>query len=173
MRYPVRMDGPRWLNPDEDRAWRGYRRMFLLLNLQIARDLASRSGLSEPDYDVLSNLSETPGRRARLTELAGHMRWSTSRLSHHITRMQQRGLVDREDCQDDGRGSVIVLTAHGVRTIQEAAPLHVESVRQHFIDLLTTEQVKALGDITQTVVGHLTDTGNRTSARHDAPTRDR
>jgi DNA-binding MarR family transcriptional regulator len=151
------MTPPRWLNPAEDRAWRGYRRMFLLLNLQVARDLASDSGLSEPDYDVLSTLSETTGRRARLTELANHMRWSTSRLSHHITRMQQRGLVVREESDDDGRGSVIALTARGVQTIEEAAPLHVDSVRRHFIDLLTDEQIRVLGDIANTVVRHLSE----------------
>lgn len=139
--------------------------MFLLLNLQINRDLASDSGLSEPDYDVLSNLSETPSRRARLTELANHMRWSTSRLSHHITRMQQRGLVAREECEDDGRGSVIVLTDHGIRTIEEAAPLHVDSVRRHFIDLLSEDQIKVLGDITHTVVGHLKQADDRTVRR--------
>lgn len=143
--------------------------MFLLLNLQINRDLASDSGLSEPDYDVLSNLSETPSRRARLTELANDMRWSTSRLSHHITRMQQRGLVAREECEDDGRGSVIVLTDHGMRTIEEAAPLHVDSVRRHFIDLLSEDQIKVLGDITHTVVGHLKQADDRTVRRTRAP----
>lgn len=150
-------DSPKWLTPDEDRAWRGYRRMFLLLNLQIARDLTQESGLSEPDYDVLSNLSERADHRARITELAAHMRWSTSRLSHHISRMQRRDLVRREDCDDDGRGSMIVLTDQGMQTIVDAAPGHVESVRRNLIDLLTPEQIEVLGDISETVVEHLTD----------------
>ncbi|MFC7615154.1 hypothetical protein ACFQV2_18205 [Actinokineospora soli] len=54
------MAEPRWLDETEDRAWRGYRRMFLLLNAQVAKELTARTGLSEPDYDVLSALSETP-----------------------------------------------------------------------------------------------------------------
>jgi DNA-binding MarR family transcriptional regulator len=149
------MTEPRWLDQDEDRAWRGYRRLHALLDLQINRDLARDSGLSEPDYDVLSNLSETAGHRQRLSDLAAHMRWSKSRLSHHITRMQQRGLVTREDCAADGRGAFVALTRQGLHAIETAAPGHVASVRRHFIDLLSTEQIAALGDITQTVLTHL------------------
>lgn len=137
------------------RAWLGYRRMRLLLDLQVSRDLAEDSGLSDADYDVLSNLSETEGHRLRLSELSAHMRWSKSRLSHHLTRMQQRGLVTREEHPSDGRGAVIVLTGDGWRAIRSAAPKHVESVRRHFIDRLTDEQIRVLGDIADAVVGHL------------------
>lgn len=149
------MEEPRWLNSDEDRAWRGYRRLSLLLGRQLARDLAADSKLSEADYDVLSNLGETPGGRIRLTDLAAHMRWSPSRLSHQVARMRQRGLVTREASPNDGRGSVIVLSDEGRRTIEEAAPRHVESVRRHFIDLLTPAQVQALAALSDTVVEHL------------------
>jgi DNA-binding MarR family transcriptional regulator len=144
-----------WLTDAEMRAWMGYRRMFLLLNAAVNRDLARDSGLSEPDYDVLSNLSSAPDHRGRLSELAARMLWSQSRLSHHISRMEQRGLVRREDCESDARGSVIVLTKQGLRTLEEAAPQHVESVRRHIIDALSPAQIKALGDITETVVSHL------------------
>lgn len=145
----------RWLDDAQMRAWLGYRRMRLLLDLQVSRDLAEDSGLSDADYDVLSNLSETEGHRLRLSELSAHMRWSKSRLSHHLTRMQQRGLVTREEHPSDGRGAVIVLTGDGWRAIRSAAPKHVESVRRHFIDRLTDEQIRVLGDIADAVVGHL------------------
>ncbi|CAM4067240.1 MarR family winged helix-turn-helix transcriptional regulator [Kibdelosporangium persicum] len=150
------MTQPRWLDETEDRAWRGYRRMFLLLNAQVNRDLARDSGLSEPDYDVLSALSEAKNHRCRLKKLAERMLWSQSRLSHHVTRMQHRGLVTREDCADDARGATIVLTKAGRRAIEAAAPLHVESVRRHFFDHLTREQVEMLGDATHAVVNALT-----------------
>jgi DNA-binding MarR family transcriptional regulator len=153
------MDDPHWLTETEDRAWRGYRRMRTLLDLQIARDLTRESGLSEADYDVLSNLSETEGHRQRLTELAARMLWSQSRLSHHITRMQHRGLVTREDCAADGRGSFVVLTPEGLRAIDVAAPGHVASVRKYFIDLLTRDQVEMLATVTSTVVDHLATSG--------------
>jgi DNA-binding MarR family transcriptional regulator len=148
---------PRWLDDTEARAWRGYMRMRTLLHAQIVRDLAREAGLSGPDYDVLSNVSEAEGRRARLGDLAARMAWSRSRLSHHITRMEQRGLVTREDCADDGRGAFVVLTDAGLRAIQAAAPGHVASVRRHFIDLLSREQLDALADISQTVVRRLRD----------------
>jgi len=148
---------PLWLDDAEARAWRGYMRMRTLLHAQIVRDLAREAGLSGPDYDVLSNVSEAEGRRARLGDLAARMAWSKSRLSHHITRMEQRGLVTREDCTSDGRGAFVVLTDAGLRAIQDAAPGHVASVRRHFIDLLSREQLDALAEITQTVVRRLTD----------------
>jgi DNA-binding MarR family transcriptional regulator len=149
------MAEPRWLTPEENRAWRGYRRMHLLLDLQLARDLLRDSGLSEADYDVLSTLSETDGMRMRLSELAEHMLWSKSRLSHHTARMQQRGLVTREESPVDGRGSLVVLTKAGLNTIRQAAPLHVESVRRHLVDLLSTKELAALDSISRKVVGRL------------------
>lgn len=150
-----RVTRPRWLDDSEARAWRGYRRLRLLLDLQISRDLARDSGLSDADYDVLSNVSESADRRLRLAELAAHMRWSTSRLSHHVARMEQRGLLKREETAGDRRGAAVVLTDAGWQTIRQAAPLHVASVRHHFIDLLSPEQITALGDIAETVTAHL------------------
>jgi DNA-binding MarR family transcriptional regulator len=129
--------------------------MRALLDLQLTRDLARDSGLSEADYDVLSNVSEAAGHSLRLGDLAAHMLWSKSRLSHHVTRMERRGLVAREDCPSDGRGAVLTLTEAGWQAIRDAAPEHVESVRKHFLDLLTAEQVEALAGISETVLGHL------------------
>jgi DNA-binding MarR family transcriptional regulator len=151
------VDEVRWLSDEEFRAWIGYRRMRGLLDLRIARDLADDSGLSEPDYDVLSSLGDAEGHRERLSDLAARMLWSKSRLSHHITRMQGRGLVVKEDAADDGRGAVVVLTEKGLRAIEEAAPAHVESVRRHFLDLLTDEEIATLGAITERVLARLSD----------------
>jgi len=130
--------------------------MRALLDLQLSRDLANESGFSDADYDVLSNISETEGHRVRLSDLAARMLWSKSRLSHQITRMQQRRLVIREEHPSDGRGTVIVLTDTGWNAIRAAAPSHVASVRRHFIDQLTAQQIEALGNITESVVRHLT-----------------
>ncbi len=129
--------------------------MRTLLTAQLSRDLAEDSGLSEPDYTVLSNLSEADGHRWRLNELAARMLWSKSRLSHHIARMQERGLVSRDECTTDGRGAFVALTKQGLRAIQKAAPPHVASVRRHLIDLLSPDEIEALAAISQKVVTHL------------------
>jgi DNA-binding MarR family transcriptional regulator len=150
-------DEASWLSEREMRAWIGYRRMHLLLDLRLARDLMARSGLSGPDYDVLSNLSEAEGRQMRLSELAAHMRWSKSRLSHHITRMRQRGLVIREECADDARGSMLALTPKGLRAIVDAAPGHVASVREHMFDNMTGEEIDALAAFAHRVADKLGD----------------
>ncbi|WP_091673474.1 MarR family winged helix-turn-helix transcriptional regulator [Micromonospora auratinigra] len=129
--------------------------MRRLLDLELARELMQDAGLSEPDYDVLSDLSETPDQRLRLSELADRMLWSRSRLSHHLSRMQHRGLVTREECAADGRGSIVTLTPAGRRALEAAAPGHVAAVRRHLVDLLTPEEIEALGALTHRVVGRL------------------
>lgn len=159
---PAAAAAPRWLTDREQRAWMGYRRMRTLLDLQLARDLNRDSGLSEPDYDVLSTLTESADARWRAGDLAERLSWSTSRLTHHVNRMQARGLVAREPCQDDGRGAVVFLTDAGWAALREAAPPHVRSVREHFIDLLTDEQIDALAAISTTVIAHL---AGQTAAR--------
>ena len=151
------MTDTRWLDPTEERAWRGYRRMFLLLNARVAHDLAADAGLSEADYDVLSSVSEADGRHERLTTLAARMLWSQSRLSHHIARMERRGLVTREGVESDGRGSMVALTEAGLRAVEAAAPGHVAAVRTHLIDRLSREQIAALADIAEVVVTGLAD----------------
>jgi DNA-binding MarR family transcriptional regulator len=145
----------RWLTPPEDRAWRGYRRMRTLLDLQLARDLAADSGLSEPDYDVLSTLSEAPGDRWRASELAARLLWSSSRLAHQVGRMERRGLVARRAVDSDGRGAEVVLTERGRAVLEAAAPAHLESVRRHLVDLLSPAEVDALSAIATKVVRHL------------------
>ncbi|MGI9018784.1 MAG: MarR family winged helix-turn-helix transcriptional regulator [Euzebya sp.] len=155
MSITARSDEPQWLAAPEQQAWRGYRRMITLLEARIARDLTQQSGLSMPDYEVLSNLSEAEDHRQRLSGLAGRMLWSQSRMSHHISRMEKRGLVAREQVPDDGRGAWLVLTECGMQALVEAAPGHVASVRRHLIDLLDDRQIKTLAQITFTVVEHL------------------
>ncbi len=145
----------RWLDPNEERAWRGYRRLFTLLEARLARDLAEDADLSMADYTVLSNLAEAKGRRWRVSELAERMQWSQSRLSHQIKRMEQRGLVARQQAAEDGRGAVVVLTKQGLRTTAAATPGHMEAVRKHMIDLLDPEQLATLGDVAERVVAHL------------------
>jgi DNA-binding MarR family transcriptional regulator len=149
------MASTRWLTGPEERAWRRYRRMRTLLDLQIARDLNHDSGLSETDYDVLSTLSEKPGSRWRARDLATQLLWSTSRLAHHVGRMEQRGLVSRQPVAGDARGSLISLTETGWAVLRQAAPPHVASVRRHVIDLLTPEEVATLDTIAGKVIAGL------------------
>ncbi|MGL5826964.1 MAG: MarR family winged helix-turn-helix transcriptional regulator [Nocardioides sp.] len=158
------MTDPRWLTDREERAWRAYRRLQTLLPAQLARDLSQDSGLSEPDYEVLSTLSEKPGQRWPLRALAAKMLWSRSRLSHHLDRMQQRTLVARENDPEDRRGCMVVLTDEGWQALREAAPAHVASVRDHFIDLLTTEEIGVLTGIAERVTEHLSN-----PTRHSEP----
>jgi DNA-binding MarR family transcriptional regulator len=144
-----------WLSAEEEAAWRAYRRMRTLLDLQIARDLARDSHLSESDYDVLSTLTEKPGRSWRASELAARLSWSSSRLAHHAGRMERRGLIARGECAEDGRGATITLADAGWAALRAAAPQHVASVRRHFIDLLTPAEVEALASVAGKVLEHL------------------
>src|SRR6516165_7303912 len=123
----------RWLSDDEQRAWGSYIRLAKMLMRQLDRDLHP-FGLSTNDYEILVELSEAPGNRLRMTELADLTAQSRSRLSHQITRMEAKGLVCREGCDGDKRGTFAVITPRGMATIERVAPSHVDSVRRHFID---------------------------------------
>ncbi|MFI5478039.1 MarR family winged helix-turn-helix transcriptional regulator [Streptomyces rubiginosohelvolus] len=106
-------------------------------------------GLSEPDYEVLSTLSEREDGTSTLHEQAAKMGWSRSRLSRHASRMEARGLIRRAPDPADGRGCLLVLTPAGWDVLRDAAPSHVASVRRHFVDRLTSDELAALGRIAQ------------------------
>lgn len=135
----------RWLNEHEQELWRGWIAASMLLPDRLSRDLQELHGLTGTDYQILVELSESPDRRMRMSTLADRTLLSRSRLSHQIDRMSRSGLVERETCTDDGRGTFAVLTDHGWAAIVEAAPDHVESVRRHLLDQLTAEEFEAFG----------------------------
>jgi DNA-binding MarR family transcriptional regulator len=112
-------------------------------------------GLSHADYAVLVELSEAPEGCLRAFQLGRALRWEKSRLSHHLKRMEARGLVCREDCAEDGRGSEVALTADGRAAIEAAAPAHVEDVRRLMIDQLTPEQLEVLAAASESVLAAL------------------
>src|SRR5436853_7528292 len=122
----------RWLDEREQRAWRAFLRMQAELAGRLNRQLLTDSGLSLSDYDVLVQLTDASDGRLRPFELQRRLQWEQSRLSHHLTRMQRRGLVARGECIDDGRGAYVVLTKAGRSAIETAAPGHVHTVRQLF-----------------------------------------
>lgn len=145
---------PRWLTEEEQRAWRAYITLAQLLMRQLDRDLHP-FGLSTHDYEILVELSEAPGQRLRMTELADRTAQSRSRLSHQINRMQTRGLVSRAECEGDKRGTFAVLTENGAATIQTVAPSHVASVRKHFLDQFADGNLTALTDACEPVLDRL------------------
>jgi DNA-binding MarR family transcriptional regulator len=146
---------PRWLDDQEQAAWRAYLAMNAKLTARLNREMQDESGISISDFSVLVPLSEHAEGRMRVLELARALGWEKSRLSHQLTRMQQRGLVERSNCSEDRRGAFVVLTAQGRQAVEAAAPRHVESVRRYLFDELTAEQVSALGTIARAVVDRL------------------
>jgi DNA-binding MarR family transcriptional regulator len=146
---------PRWLDADEQAAWRAFLDMHARLTAQLNRELQEQSEISVADFSVLVQLSEYPGAQMRVLELARALRWEKSRLSHQLTRMQQRGLLTRSNCSEDRRGAHIVLTSHGQETVERAAPHHVDGVRRYLFDRLTAQQVVALADISHAVIDRL------------------
>ena len=145
----------RWLTEEEQRAWRGLLRMTAQLNARANRQLQEEYGISLPDYEVLVALSEAPEGRLRVFEVADALAWEQSRVSHQLARMQRRGLIAREYCATDARGAFAVLTAAGRAAIEQAAPAHVELVRQLVFDELSRGQVSALTEITTRVLDRL------------------
>jgi DNA-binding MarR family transcriptional regulator len=142
----------RWLSGDEQRAWRNYIEATTMLLDALDHQLQADSGMPHGYYEILVRLSEKPSRTMRMSELAEATRSSRSRLSHAISRLEERGWVERQDCTTDRRGQLAALTEAGTAALSSAAPGHVATVRSLVIDRLTPEQVRQLGDITQAVV---------------------
>ncbi len=136
---------PRWLSVDEQRVWRSYLDVSRLLTERLNRQLTEDSDLSLAEYEVLVQLSELPEWRLRMSDLAERAVNSRSRLTHTVGRMEQRGLVRREPCPQDGRGVWCLLTDAGFAAIDQAAPRHVEAVRAAVFDPLSAHQIQALG----------------------------
>jgi DNA-binding MarR family transcriptional regulator len=139
------MTEPRWLNEREQHAWRGTIAGAILLVDQLDRDLRAAHDLTLADYEILVHLSEADDDRLRMSELADAALVSRSRLTHRVNRLSERGLVEREACPTDKRGTYAVLTPVGRKLLEEAAPTHVESVRAHLIEHISPEQFDVIG----------------------------
>jgi DNA-binding MarR family transcriptional regulator len=151
---PGTQEPPRWLSDEEQQAWRATVNLSQLLVRQLDRDL-NVHGLNVHDYEILVELSEAPDHRLRMTDLADATSQSRSRLSHQISRMEARGLVRRDECEGDKRGTFAVLTPEGRDAIQRVAPYHVENVRRCFIDRLTPGQLEEIRGAFQPIVDYL------------------
>lgn len=147
--------GEEWLTDEQQRIWRSYLRVESLLPATLNRQLQGDSGLSIAEYAVLVPLSESTEGRMRPFELGNELNWEQSRLSHQLMRMENRGLIRREQCPSDRRGAYVVLTDTGRKTIEAAAPGHVDTVRKLVFDQLTSEQAAALGEACALIVAAL------------------
>ncbi|MEV6873208.1 MarR family transcriptional regulator [Amycolatopsis sp. NPDC051128] len=145
------MSETRWLSDDEQRVWREFNAATRMLSAHLEGQLQHDSGMPHTYYEVLVALSEAPGRRLRMSELADARQASRSRLSHAVARLEANGWVRREACPTDKRGAWAVLTKEGFAALEAAAPGHVEAVRESLFDPLTPEQVTALGEISAAI----------------------
>ncbi len=130
------------------------------LSGQLNRELAHKTGLSEADFEILVALAESPDESVRALALRCGLEWEKSRLSHQLRRMEARGLVTREDCVEDNRGSVIRVTEAGRKLAAEARHHYEQAVRRYVSDVLTADQMEALGTIAETVLAQLEEPHN-------------
>lgn len=145
----------RWLDRDEQRAWRSYLEMVLVLQDLLDRDLQREARMPLGYYEILVRLSEAPDRTLRMSELADATKSSRSRLSHAVARLEDYGWVERQPCDTDRRGAWAHLTDEGYAVLEAAAPAHVTGVREYLFDALSAEDVKALKAIGEKVLAHL------------------
>jgi len=149
------MTAPRWLDADQARVWRAYRDLNDRLSARLEEQLACDAGLSGSDYTVLVPLSESPQGVLRARDLGTGIGWDRSRLSHHLTRMEKRGLVVREECEEDARGLTVRLTEAGRTAIEGAAPGHAECVQRSFFDVISKKELRTLGAVFDRVIDNL------------------
>jgi DNA-binding MarR family transcriptional regulator len=144
-RYAGTMARARWLDDTEMQAWRGLLEVSTRLLNRLDDELAAH-GISLAEYEVLAQLSGEPSQAMRMTELADRALVSRSGLTRRVDGLERRGLVRRESCPSDRRGSLAVLTDAGRELLEQLAPTHVDGVRRHFLDRLTPEQIAALAE---------------------------
>ncbi|MEY4312163.1 MAG: hypothetical protein RLZZ571_933 [Actinomycetota bacterium] len=145
----------KWLSKDQQVHWRAWITASNVLPELLSRELQEEFGLTITDYEILVRLSESPNKTMRMSELAQKSLLSRSRLSHQIDRLEDRGLVNRKNCEDDRRGQNCAMTNKGWDTLVAAAPLHVAGVRKHFVDQLTDSEYEALGKALGKIAKHL------------------
>jgi DNA-binding MarR family transcriptional regulator len=145
----------RWLTADEQDAWRAYLASSRLLVHALDRQLTAAAGLSFVEYEVLVVLSEAPGRRMRMRDLAGATLSTRSGTTRTVIRLEQAGWVRRVECSDDRRGTEAELTHAGMAKLRAAAPGHVAAVRAHLFDLVTPRQVAQLRAVSTRMRDHL------------------
>lgn len=147
----------KWLNSREMRAWRGYIDTVGDLQNALEGDLAD-VGLAVGDYQVLVYLSESDDRRMRMCDLARVLHLTPSGLTRRLDGLVRMGAVSREQGDQDRRETFAVLSASGRRLLEKVAPRHVMSVRRHFIDALSPQQLDVLGDVFETLARRLATT---------------
>jgi DNA-binding MarR family transcriptional regulator len=144
----------RWLDEKEARAWRAFIAAQRVVNSQIEQQLQRDAGMPHTYFEILVRLSDAPQGRLRMSELAIATLGSRSRLSHAVARLEKNGWVRREGVESDRRGQVAIITEAGREALSEAAPGHVETVRQAVFDALTPEQVDQLYDVCAALAEH-------------------
>lgn len=135
---------PRWLDPSEMAAWRSFVDSSAAVMAAVDADLQASAGIGAGDYGVLVNLSEADDHRLRMCDLAASLHLSPSGLTRRLDGLVRAGLVERVPSDDDRRVMLAVLTDAGRQLLERAAPEHVDSVRRHFVDRLTTGQLEVL-----------------------------
>jgi DNA-binding MarR family transcriptional regulator len=142
---PGSAGGTRWLDAEEQRAWRAYLDTTRLLIRALGQQLQADADVSFTDYELLVKLSEAPGQRMRMRDLADATLSTRSGVTRAVTRLELVGWVRRVECEDDRRGTHAELTGAGAAKLAAAAPGHVAAVREHLFDHLTAAQVGQLG----------------------------
>jgi DNA-binding MarR family transcriptional regulator len=147
---------PQWLTDAEMRTWLNLAQVLILMPAALDRQLREDTGIPHAYYQILANLSAAPGASMRMTDLARMVGTTTSRLSHAVASLEQRGWVRRQACPSDKRGQVACLTERGMDTLREAAPGHVAEVRRLVFDHLSDDEIAQLRAITAKVLPALT-----------------
>jgi DNA-binding MarR family transcriptional regulator len=131
-----------WLSEEEQRVWRNHLTMTARLQSEMSRALQADCGLSLADYDVLVALDERPG--CRISELGERLDWEQSRLSHQLSRMRARGLIERRSATDDRRAATLELTTDGQAALRTAAPGHAELVRMLVFEGVSASDLRVI-----------------------------
>ncbi|AIQ57956.1 MarR family transcriptional regulator [Paenibacillus borealis] len=142
------MDNMSELNEDEMQIWNMWKGSFKRIFGRVVKEMSEHTGLSEGDFGVLDRLVQFGDGKLRQQELADSMDWDKSRLSHHLTRMEKRGLVQRKPLDTD-RGVQIIITSAGRSALEAALPVVSKAIRRHFLSQLTDQDMESIASLAE------------------------
>jgi DNA-binding MarR family transcriptional regulator len=151
------------LDAEESAAWLSLVTMLELLPSALDSQLQREAGMTHFEFAVLSFLRFSPDQTLRMSELATGTNATLPRLSHVVSRLERRGVVERTPSPDDRRATNVRLTDIGRRELVRATPGHIALVRRVVIDSLSREQLRQLSEISD-AISHALDPEGRYSA---------
>lgn len=131
---------------------------------EIDTALQSEHGLTVSEWDALAHLGVSGEEGMTMSELSDTVQLSTSGMSRLVSRLEDRGLVERKKADADARQKRAVVTPIGFELLTEASKTHDRTLQEYFFAVLTEESCEQVAEILEKVLDHTNPDGDSQSS---------